>query len=119
MQLVGDECQHAFSVPLRGIAAFPAVPAQLFQSVVQFFHGSSLSCVLSCLVSVSLPLAAEATQVHLRDMASWDTTPSMTCSVPQSRQHRWSPVGDGPLHQVNVPPSGRFSNMGIPSFYIV
>ena len=34
VQFVGHQRQHAFSIPLRGIAAFPAVPAQLFQCMV-------------------------------------------------------------------------------------
>ena len=57
MQLVGRKGQYPFPVPLRGIAAFPTVPAQLLQIVVQV-----LNRVFSFPVSVSGLLAAWAVQ---------------------------------------------------------
>lgn len=35
MQVIGDLGQHTFPVSLRGITAFPALPAELFEVVVQ------------------------------------------------------------------------------------
>ena len=35
MQFIGDLGQYALSIPLRGITAFPALPAELFEVVVQ------------------------------------------------------------------------------------
>ena len=73
MQLIRSQGQNPLSVPLRGIAAFPAVPAQLLQFVVQ-----SSNRVFSFMVSVSELLAAWATQDSLSRIRSWDTTPVMT-----------------------------------------
>ena len=73
MQLIGRLGQYPLPVPLRGIAAFPAVPAQLLQFVVQTFNR-----VFSFLVSVSELLAAWATQDSLSRIRSWDTTPKVT-----------------------------------------
>ena len=38
MQLIGGQGQDAFSVSLCGIAAFPALPAELFECEVQVFN---------------------------------------------------------------------------------
>ena len=38
MQLVGGQGQHAFPVPLRGIAALPALFAELLECEVQVFN---------------------------------------------------------------------------------
>ena len=37
-QLICDQGQDPLSIPLRGIAAFAAVPADLFELVVQVFN---------------------------------------------------------------------------------
>ena len=60
MQFVGRKGQYPFPVPLRGIAALPALFAELFECEVQVFNR-----VFSCLVSVSGLLAAWAVQDSL------------------------------------------------------
>jgi hypothetical protein len=38
MQLVGDQSQHPLALGLGGVAAFSAMPVELFQLVVQVSH---------------------------------------------------------------------------------
>ena len=113
MQLVGRPGQDPLSIPLCGIAAFPAVPAQLFQFVVQVFNR-----VFSFLVSVSELLAAWATQDSLSRIRSWGTTPVMTCmGLSQGRTGCLLSETDPCTGQSAR--SGRYLSMGIPSFEVM
>ena len=68
VQFVGDQRQHAFPVALRGVAALPAVSAELFQLVIKISHGSSLSVFFLFGECFSAPESL-GSQVRLREYA--------------------------------------------------